>query len=249
MDEKTRWSYLDAMGIQVWQARPSPVAAPLSTDSVQDASASLHQHAATSASAVGEQDDVAQLDWDALRARVLACTQCELHKGRTQAVFGVGNRHAKWMVIGEGPGADEDRLGEPFVGRAGQLLNNMLLAVGLRREEVYIANIVKCRPPRNRDPRPEEAASCAAYLRRQIALVQPKIILTVGRIAAQNLLSTDLPVGKLRGKRFDYPQTDIPVIVTYHPAYLLRAPQEKRRAWQDLLLARETLRALERDHQ
>src|SRR3569833_3208871 len=187
---------------------------------------------------------IAGRDWDALRAEVSACTRCGLHERRTQAVFGVGNPRAQWMIIGEAPGADEDRQGGPFVGRAGKLLNNMLLAVGLKREEVYIANIVKCRPPGNRDPQAEEAQSCAPYLARQIALIRPKIILAVGRIAAQNLLDTDRTVGALRGNKFHYAHTDIPVIVTYHPAYLLRSPQEKRKTWDDLRLARQTYAAV-----
>ena len=156
----------------------------------------------------------------------------------------MGNHAAQWLIIGEAPGAEEDRQGEPFVGRAGQLLNNMLLAIGLQREEVYIANIVKCRPPNNREPAAEEAQTCAPYLARQIALIKPKIILAVGRVAAQNLLGTDRPVGTLRGKRFNYEQTEIPVIVTYHPAYLLRSPQEKRKTWQDLQAARELFSSL-----
>jgi DNA polymerase len=156
-------------------------------------------------------------------------------------VFGVGNRQAEWMVIGEAPGADEDRLGEPFVGRAGQLLNSMLNALRLAREQVYIANILKCRPPGNRDPQPDEAATCEPYLLRQIELVNPRIILAVGRIAAQNLLKTDTPIGKLRGSVHHLGPRAIPVVVTYHPAYLLRSPQEKRKAWQDLCLARHTL--------
>jgi DNA polymerase len=183
-------------------------------------------------------DDVAGLEWEALKARVRDCTLCELHKTRTQTVFGVGNEQAEWLVVGEAPGADEDRQGEPFVGRAGQLLNEMLLAIGLRREQVYIANILKCRPPQNRDPRPEEVVCCEPYLRRQVALIEPRIILAVGRIAAQNLLKTDARIGALRGKSFTYADTDIPVVVTYHPAYLLRSPQEKRKAWDDLQLAR-----------
>ena len=184
-------------------------------------------------------DDIAGLDWDTLRERVVNCTRCELHKRRTQAVFGVGNHAAQWMIVGEAPGADEDRQGEPFVGRAGKLLNNMLLAIGLQREEVYIANIVKCRPPNNREPAPDEAQACAPYLARQIALIKPKIILAVGRVAAQNLLKTDRPVGNMRNQRFFYEQSDIPIVVTYHPAYLLRSPQEKRKAWQDLLVAKQ----------
>ncbi len=177
--------------------------------------------------------------WDELQAQVAACTACALHKGRTQTVFGIGSHHqAQWMIIGEAPGVDEDRQGEPFVGRAGKLLNAMLLAIGLKREEVYIANVVKCRPPNNRDPLPEEAAACEAYLKRQIALLQPKVILVVGRIAAHNLLKTDSALGALRGKQFSYADTGIPVVVTYHPAYLLRSPREKRKAWEDLQFAR-----------
>lgn len=175
--------------------------------------------------------------WENLRAQVTACTLCELHKGRTQTVFGVGDVNADWMIIGEAPGRDEDLQGEPFVGRAGQLLNSMLYAIGLRREQVFIANILKCRPPNNRDPRPEEVASCEPYLKQQIAMIKPKIILAVGRIAAQNLLKVETPIGKMRGIRYEYPGSDIPVVVTYHPAYLLRSPREKRKAWQDLQLA------------
>ena len=159
--------------------------------------------------------------------------------GRTQTVFGVGNRNAEWMIIGEAPGQEEDRQGEPFVGRAGQLLNAMLEAVGLSRTQVFIANILKCRPPANRDPEPAEAVACSGWLARQIELVNPKLILCVGRIAAQNLLQTQTPIGKLRGQRYAYGAQEIPVVVTWHPAYLLRSPAEKRRAWQDLLLARQ----------
>ena len=230
MSEEERRTYLDAMGVDVWVRR------------------GLKGAGAPSAALGGgarvldmPEADIVALDWEALRARVLACTRCELHKQRTQAVFGVGDRAARWLIIGEAPGADEDRQGEPFVGRAGKLLNNMLLAIGLRREEVYIANIVKCRPPNNREPAPEEAQACAPYLARQIALLKPKIILALGRIAAQNLLKTDRPVGTLRGQRFYYEQTDIPIAVTYHPAYLLRSPQEKRKAWQDLLAAKQLI--------
>ncbi|MCL4315701.1 MAG: uracil-DNA glycosylase, partial [Gammaproteobacteria bacterium] len=182
--------------------------------------------------------DVAAMDWETLERTVLGCTRCALHLSRTQAVFGVGNHNAQWMVIGEAPGADEDRQGEPFVGRAGQLLNSMLKAIGLAREEVHITNIVRCRPPGNRDPLPEEAATCEPYLKRQIELIKPRIILALGRIAAQNLLKTDIKIGALRGKRHVYPGTEIPLVVTYHPAYLLRSPLEKRKAWDDLQLAR-----------
>ena len=183
------------------------------------------------------QPAIMSMNWPELEQAVLACTRCALHKTRTQAVFGVGNRQAQWMVIGEAPGADEDRQGEPFVGRAGQLLNSMLKAIGLAREQVYIANILKSRPPNNRDPLPEEVAACEPYLKRQIELINPKVILAVGRIAAQNLLKTETKIGALRGQRHVYPGSNIPVVVTYHPAYLLRSPQEKRKAWEDLRFA------------
>jgi uracil-DNA glycosylase family 4 len=186
------------------------------------------------------------LEWDPLRATVAACTRCALHTGRTQTVFGVGRRDARWMIIGEAPGAEEDRRGEPFVGRAGQLLDSMLRALGPGREQVYIANVLKCRPPGNRDPRPEESASCRPYLNRQIELLAPTLIIAVGRIAAQTLLGTDQPLGKLRGRIHALGERAWPVIVTYHPAYLLRSPGEKRKAWQDLLLARRSFRELER---
>ena len=181
--------------------------------------------------------ETALLDWATLRSTVAGCTLCGLHSTRTQTVFGVGDPHAQWLVIGEAPGAEEDARGEPFVGRAGGLLNSMLKAIGLSREQVFIANILKCRPPGNRDPRPEEAIACRPYLERQIALIEPKIILAVGRIAAQNLLNTDAPIGKLRGRLHTFGAQRRPLVVTYHPAYLLRSPGEKRKAWTDLKLA------------
>ena len=184
-------------------------------------------------------EGVSALSWEELHSAVVACTRCELSKTRTQTVFGVGNQQARWMVIGEAPGAEEDRRGEPFVGKAGQLLNNMLAAIGLPRESIYIANILKCRPPNNRDPKPDEAANCRGYLERQIALVQPTLILVVGRIAAQNLLQTTAPLARLRNQVHREPLTNTPVIATYHPAYLLRQPADKRKAWQDLQFARE----------
>ena len=180
--------------------------------------------------------------WEALEAAVRTCTRCELHRTRTQTVFGVGDRRARWMFIGEAPGAEEDRQGEPFVGRAGQLLNSMLRALGLGRDQVFIANVLKCRPPGNRDPRPEEAASCRGYLEGQIALIEPTLIVAVGRIAAQNLLGTDAPLARLRGRVHSLGERGRPVVVTYHPAYLLRSPGEKRKAWQDLVFARKVLR-------
>ena len=183
--------------------------------------------------------DVPLMDWETLQRAVAGCSLCGLQKTRTQTVFGVGNHQAQWMVIGEAPGADEDAQGEPFVGRAGQLLNNMLKAIGLERSQVFIANILKCRPPHNREPKPEEAAHCTRYLDRQIELIKPRIILAVGRIAAQNLLQTDTPIGRMRGKVYSYGTRQIPVVVTYHPAYLLRSPGEKRKAWADLQFAQE----------
>jgi DNA polymerase len=179
--------------------------------------------------------------WERLAAEVRACTRCGLHKTRTQTVFGVGRRDAELLVIGEAPGADEDRQGEPFVGRAGQLLNAMLRAIGLPRSEVYIANILKCRPPGNRDPQPEEASACTPYLTRQIALVRPRAILAVGRIAAQWLLQSDAPIGRLRGRVFHYGESGTPLIVTYHPAYLLRSPLAKATAWTDLCMVKDLL--------
>jgi DNA polymerase len=189
------------------------------------------------------------LDWDALRSAVAACTRCPLSETRTQTVFGTGDVGARWMFIGEAPGADEDRQGEPFVGRAGQLLTSMIRALGLRREDVYIANVLKCRPPGNRDPRPDEAASCRGYLERQIELVAPAIVVAVGRIAAQNLLGTDTSLARLRGKVHALGARGWPLVVTYHPAYLLRSPGEKRKAWQDLLFARRILRSVEAGEQ
>lgn len=184
-------------------------------------------------------------DWPALESTVSACTKCSLHSTRNQTVFGVGDPQAHWMIVGEAPGADEDRQGEPFVGKAGQLLNEMLRAVGLSRERVYIANVLKCRPPNNRNPRTEEITECRQYLLRQITLVQPRLIIATGRIAAQSLLDDDRPVGRMRGHAHDLKvqESTFPVIVTYHPAYLLRSPGQKRKAWEDLSLARSLFEA------
>ena len=227
--------YLAELGIPAWQLRgASPAAEALAEPRVSQPAAAPPPPADVGAAA----DDV----WTDLAARVRACTQCSLHKTRTQTVFGVGRRDARLFVIGEAPGADEDRQGEPFVGRAGQLLNAMLRAIGLPRSEVYIANILKCRPPGNRDPRPEESAQCTPYLSQQIALVQPKALLAVGRIAAQWLLQTDTPIGRLRGRVVPYGDRNIPLVVTYHPAYLLRSPLAKATAWTDLCLVKELLR-------
>ncbi|WP_175977365.1 uracil-DNA glycosylase [Burkholderia sp. BCC1047] len=182
---------------------------------------------------------VATLDWDALAARVADCTLCRLCEKRTNTVFGVGDREADWMLIGEAPGENEDKQGEPFVGQAGKLLDNMLQSLSLKRgDNVYIANVIKCRPPGNRNPEPDEVASCEPYLQRQVALVKPKLIVALGRFAAQTLLKTDASIASLRGRVHAY--EGVPVIVTYHPAYLLRSLQDKSKAWADLCLARDT---------
>ncbi|RKT43491.1 uracil-DNA glycosylase [Thiocapsa rosea] len=186
--------------------------------------------------------DPARMDWDALATAVSGCRACGLCETRTNTVFGVGNRNADLLIIGEAPGADEDRAGEPFVGRAGQLLNRMLAAIGLAREQVYIANVLKCRPPGNRDPRPEEAKQCEAYLLRQIELLGPRAILCVGRVAAQHVLQTDAPLGSLRGRWLAFRTGAIPLRVTYHPAYLLRSPDQKVKAWEDLVEVARGLR-------
>ncbi len=180
---------------------------------------------------------IAGMDWDALEADIRACTACALCRQRKQAVPGVGDRQADWMLVGEGPGVEEDRRGEPFVGPAGKLLDAMLAAIGLRRGEgVYIANAVKCRPPHNRTPEPDEIAACNPYLERQIQLVRPTLLIALGRPAAQALLGTDIKINAARGKMFA--RAGIPVVVTYHPAYLLRNPADKAKAWEDLCFAR-----------
>ena len=182
------------------------------------------------------------LDWDALSERVAACRLCRLCEKRTNTVFGVGDRGADWMLIGEAPGENEDRLGEPFVGQAGKLLDNMLRSLTLARDtNVYIANVIKCRPPGNRNPEPDEVARCEPYLQRQVSLVKPKLIVALGRFAAQSLLKTDASISSLRGRVHEY--EGVPVIVTYHPAYLLRSLPDKAKAWADLCLARDTWRA------
>ncbi len=179
--------------------------------------------------------------WLVLQQEVTQCTRCELHATRTQTVFGAGNTDAEWMLVGEAPGAEEDRQGLPFVGRAGKLLTAMISALGMRRDDVYIANVLKCRPPNNRDPMGEEVRQCEGYLHRQVSLIRPKIIVALGRFAAQSLVKTSRPIGKLRSEVFSYSDTDIPLIVTYHPAYLLRNPLDKRKAWEDLCLAKKVM--------
>ena len=181
--------------------------------------------------------------WIPLKTAVSSCTRCALHQTRTQTVFGVGDENADWMLIGEAPGAEEDRLGDPFVGQAGKLLDNMLAAVGLsRRENVYIANVLKCRPPGNRNPSPEEVEKCSPHLLQQIELIKPKLILAMGRFAAQTLLKTDASISSLRGRLHSY--AGVPLIVTYHPAYLLRTLEDKAKSWEDLVFARKTMAGL-----
>jgi DNA polymerase len=227
----TRLAYLDALGIDVFVCRATPTPASDATAVDEPCEGAVDAPAP------------APLDWSSLRQAVASCTRCPLHAGRTQTVFGVGSQAADWMIIGEAPGAEEDRRGEPFVGRAGKLLDEMLRAVGLSRDSVFIANILKCRPPNNRDPAATEADACRSHLDRQVELVSPKLILAVGRIAAQQLLGSDEPVGRLRGRVHTLTKSEIPVVVTYHPAYLLRTPLQKREAWKDLCLARRVIGA------
>jgi uracil-DNA glycosylase family 4 len=227
--------YLEALGIELWQSRAA--LAPRS-----ELPAPQRPPAAPAPPASPARADEAA-GWQSLRQEVLQCTRCPLHLTRTQGVLGVGPQRCDWLVIGEAPGAEEDRRGEPFVGAAGQLLDAMLKAIGLdRRTNVYIANVLKSRPPGNRDPKPEEVAACRPYLERQIELIQPKIMLAVGRIAAQNLLGTDAPLGRLRGQVHRFGA--MPLVVTYHPAYLLRTPADKRKAWEDLKFARSVYQQL-----
>ena len=180
------------------------------------------------------------MDWPQLKARVAGCTGCKLRAGCSQTVFGVGDEQAEWLLVGEAPGAEEDRLGEPFVGQAGKLLDNMLAAIALSRgRNVYIANVLKCRPPGNRNPETDEVGKCTPYLLRQIGLVKPKLIVAMGRFAAQTLLGTDATIASLRGKVHRY--AGLPLVVTYHPAYLLRNLPDKAKAWADLLFAAKTI--------
>lgn len=272
MGASLREQYLQVLGIDVWVPRPGAFAsvvtapagvqAPVTEQTPVAEQVPAEERMFVKEQAVGAREgrpsamtvvagraretsgDV-QAAWDQLRAEVSACVKCGLHSTRTQTVFGVGNTRAEWLVVGEAPGAEEDRKGEPFVGRAGQLLDAMLHAIGLSRDSnVYVANILKCRPPNNRDPRPDEVACCMPYLVRQIALLQPRLILAVGRIAAQNLLGTTAPLGRLRGQVHSFGELNTPLIVTYHPAYLLRTPADKRKAWEDLKFARAVFRQL-----
>jgi len=191
---------------------------------------------------------IMRMEWPELKARVAGCTDCPLHATRRKAVFGVGDEDADWLFVGEGPGAEEDAQGEPFVGQAGKLLDNMLAAIRLKRgENVFIANVIKCRPPGNRNPEPHEALQCEPYLHRQIELIQPRLIIALGKVAAANLLASDASVGSMRGRIHRY--HGIPLIVTYHPAYLLRNLTDKAKAWEDLLFAVRTMEGLQKEGQ
>lgn len=245
MDEARRRAYLAAMGVTAWVARdaaPPAFSGQGGTGeprqrSVSDRSTPDPMGAGTAPAAT----EVASMDAETLRRTIRACTACGLCESRTQAVPGVGDLGADLLVIGEAPGQEEDRLGEPFVGRAGQLLDRMLAAIGLDRQTVYITNVLKCRPPRNRDPKPEEVRACAPYLRRQIDLIGPKAILAVGRVSAQQLLETGQSIGQLRGRWHRFGPRSTPLRVTYHPAYLLRSPRDKRKSWADLKAVRTEL--------
>ena len=223
MNNSTRLQYLEAMGIDVWISRQS-------TQVEYQLVADTDVQPIKQAEKPSEADD-----WAVLQKQVAECQRCELCNTRTQTVFGAGNKNADWMFIGEAPGQNEDLEGMPFVGQAGTLLTEMIRAIGLERDSVYIANILKCRPPNNRDPKVEEVKACHDYLQQQITLIKPKIILAVGRIAAQTLLETSEPLSKLRGR--PHQLMGIPLVVVYHPAYLLRSLLEKRKAWQDLQMA------------
>jgi uracil-DNA glycosylase family 4 len=223
-------------------ARPVVVAPERASDAPRIEAASRAAAVSPQSMVVGDERAarIMGMDWIALKQAVADCQACALHGSRTNTVFGVGDEQAEWMIVGEAPGAEEDARGEPFVGQAGKLLDSMLASIGLnRRQNVYIANVLKCRPPGNRNPEPREVAQCAHHLVRQVALIQPKIILAMGRFAAQTLLETDATISSLRGKVHRY--HGVPTVVTYHPAYLLRTLPDKAKAWEDLCLARRTL--------
>jgi uracil-DNA glycosylase family 4 len=222
MDPARRLRYLQALGVEPWRRR---VAAPVA-EAAEPVAAAVAEPAPVS---------LAPGDWEGLQAAVAACRKCRLCETRTNTVFGVGPRGAPLMVVGEGPGADEDARGEPFVGRAGKLLDEMLRAIGRSRErDTFIANVVKCRPPGNREPAEDEAEQCRPYLEQQLRLVRPKLIVALGRVAAQRLLATDTPIGKMRGQSYAWGPDATPLMVTYHPAYLLRNPGDKAKSWEDL---------------
>lgn len=229
--------FLDEMGLgPLWRLRAAPAA---------ESSSERHAAALGTVDALvnDRRTSIARMDWPSLKAAVAECSACSLCNSRRNTVFGVGDERASWLIVGEAPGQEEDAQGEPFVGQAGRLLDNMLAAIGLKRgEDVYIANVLKCRPPGNRNPAPEEVAQCSAHLRRQVELIQPKLIVAMGRFAAQTLLESDASISTLRGRSFSY--QGVPLIVTYHPAYLLRTLNDKAKAWEDLCFARATMKTL-----
>ena len=235
MDKELQQKYLNEIGIVVWQERNFENLGNLDRPQISPKDSINRKEL------LNKNNNQDLLD---LQEQVKTCKECALHQSRTQTVFGAGNTQSDWFIIGEAPGSEEDVKGEPFVGRAGQLLNSMLLAMGLPRNEIFIANILKCRPPNNRDPKTDEVDACRKYLKRQLELIKPKIILALGRIAAQNLLKSDIPIGKMRGNSYLYPNSNLPVVVTYHPAYLLRSPREKRKVWGDLKFAMQKYKEL-----
>ena len=231
---------LEEMGLTpVWRLRERAPAdgggeASEAPAASEGARITIHESRVTGSS--DRRSEIMSLDWGPLKARVASCTDCPLHAKRNQTVFGIGDENADWLFVGEGPGADEDAQGEPFVGQAGKLLDNMLAAIQLKRgQDVYIANLIKCRPPGNRNPEPHEALQCEPYLHRQIELIRPKLIVALGKVAAANLLASDASVASMRGRIHQY--RGIPLIVTYHPAYLLRSLADKAKAWADLCFA------------
>lgn len=227
--QKNKNTYLKAMEIDVWKTKQLS-----SSSSINTKEANVVQNSA----------NTIKTNMDPLKQTVANCTLCDLCKTRTQTVFGVGNQNADIMLIGEAPGENEDKQGEPFVGRAGMLLNEMIKSIKLERKDVYIANILKCRPPNNRDPSPKEIELCTPYLKQQIAAIKPKVLIAVGRIAAQHLLNTDVSMGKLRGNIYHYGDNQTPLFVIYHPAYLLRSPGEKVKAYQDMIKIYDFLQSL-----
>lgn len=245
-----RKQYLAAMGITSWErcagvggvsATPFVAATAVAATPVSAPPSVTTPATPTLARGVVDSVGISGMNWDTLAQTVSGCTRCDLHQTRSRTVFGAGSRNTPWLFVGEAPGAEEDRQGEPFVGPAGQLLNAMLFALGLKRDEVYIANVLKCRPPNNRDPLPQEVACCEPFLLRQIELLQPRVIVALGRHAAHSLLKSDLPLGRLRANLHAY--HGIPLVATYHPAYLLRTPGDKRKTWEDLCRARAIVQA------
>jgi uracil-DNA glycosylase family 4 len=230
-----RVKYYKEMGIHDFYRQPIDPSVELALQPVAEDSHIKPQPSATLPPVIGDKPSALK----AIREDIGDCTRCRLHKGRTNLVFGVGNVNADLMFVGEGPGADEDAQGEPFVGRAGQLLNNMISAMGIKREDVYIANVVKCRPPSNRTPEKDECDTCSPFLMRQIDIIKPKVIVALGAVAAKNLLAVNDSMANLRGRWYDF--RDSKLLVTYHPAYLLRDPRQKKEAWKDLQMVMKYL--------